>query len=134
MRIPFLSVLITLLTMVIIDAFWLGFMYKRLYAHHIGHLLGDSVRLVPAILFYILFAFALYIFVIAPELKNKEGILHLFLMGALFGLVTYGTYDLTNQASLKNWPWFITVIDLVWGALLTGVVSLISTYLIRRFF
>lgn len=127
-----LSVLITLLTMVIIDAFWLGTMYKRLYAPNIGHLLGGSVKILPAVFFYLLYALALYVFVIAPEHQNREGLWRLFWMGVLFGLVTYGTYDLTNQAALRDWPWVVTVVDMLWGAFLTGVVSVIANWIIYR--
>lgn len=99
--IPFFTVI---LSMVVIDAFWLGFMLKRFYTPQIGHLLSDSMQLTPAILFYVLFAAALTVFVVAPGVENNTDYTRLLLMGMFFGMVTYGTYDLTNQATLKNWP------------------------------
>jgi len=68
--------------------------------------------ILPAVIFYILYGIALNIFVVLPALKNNTGYLELLLLGLLFGMVTYGTYDLTNQVTLKNWPWTVTVIDI----------------------
>ena len=119
--------------MVMIDALWLSFMLKRFYAPNMGHLLSNSVRLGPAILFYVLYAFALNVFVVEPELKNNMGYLNVLFMGMLFGLVTYGTYDLTNQITLKNWPYMLTIVDMAWGSLLAGMVSVIATYATRYF-
>ncbi len=119
--------------MIVIDALWLGLMLSRFYAPNIGHLLKDSMSLAPAVIFYILYAIALNVFVVIPALKNHTGYLDLFLLGLLFGLVTYGTYDLTNQVTLKNWPWKLTLVDMSWGSFLTGLVSLISTFVTRYF-
>ncbi len=119
--------------MVLIDGLWLGLMLNRFYVPNIGQLLSDSMSILPVLIFYLLFAIALNVFVVIPALKNNTGYLDLFLLGLLFGMVTYGTYDLTNQATLKNWPWVLTVVDMTWGSFLVGVVSLISTYLTRKF-
>jgi uncharacterized membrane protein len=69
--------------------------------------------------------------VAVPAVNDDWGFLKIFLLGALLGLVAYGTYDLTNQATLKEWPSIVTVVDLVWGSLLTGVVSIISVAITR---
>lgn len=119
--------------MIFIDALWLGLMFKRFYVPHIGHLLSDSIAIWPAVIFYILYAIALNVFVVVPALNNNTGYLELFMLGLLFGMVTYGTYDLTNQATLKNWPWTLTVVDIAWGSCLVGAVSLISTFVTRYF-
>lgn len=119
--------------MIVIDGLWLGIMLNRFYAPNMGSLLTDKVSILPAVIFYILYAFALNVFVVLPALKNNTGYLDLFLLGLLFGMVTYGTYDLTNQATLKNWPWVLTIVDIAWGSFLAGAVSLISTYVVRYY-
>lgn len=127
------SFFIIMISMIFLDGLWLGIMFPRFYAHNIGHLLTESMAILPAVIFYILFAIALNIFVVTPALKNNTGYFDLLWLGLLFGMVTYGTYDLTNQATLKNWPWTVTLVDIAWGGCLTAAVSLISTFLTRYF-
>jgi len=119
--------------MIVIDGLWLTLMLKRFYVPNIGHLLNDLMAIWPAVIFYILYGIALNVFVVLPALKNNTGYLELLLLGLLFGMVTYGTYDLTNQVTLKNWPWIVTVVDIAWGSCLAGAVSLISTFVTRYF-
>jgi uncharacterized membrane protein len=121
----------TLLPMLAVDTVWLVTMSKRLYAPRLGSLLAESPRLAAAAIFYLLYALGPAFLVVAPAVDDGAGFLKVALLGALLGLVAYGTYDLTNQATLKKWPTFITVIDLVWGALLTGAVSIISVSITR---
>lgn len=119
--------------MLILDGVWLGIMLKRFYPLHIGHLIADSPKIVPAVVFYLIYAFGVYLFVVQPSVQNNSGYLHVLFMGLMFGFVTYATYDLTNHATLKNWPLIVTVVDMAWGAFLTGVVSICSVYLTRSF-
>lgn len=133
MKVAFFSFFIIMISMILIDGVWLFLMHKRLYAPNIGHLLSDSMYIWPAVIFYILFGIALNVFVVLPALKNNTGYLELLLLGLLFGMVSYGTYDLTNQATLKNWPWIVTIVDIVWGSCLAAGVSLISTFVTRYF-
>lgn len=134
MKMPFFSFFIIMISMILIDGLWLMLMLKRLYVPNIGHLLNDSMAIWPAVIFYILYGIALNVFVVLPALKNNTGYLELLLLGLLFGMVTYGTYDLTNQVTLKNWPWIVTVVDIAWGSCLVGTVSLISTFMTRYYF
>jgi uncharacterized membrane protein len=87
-----------------------------------------DVNWTAAIVFYLLFIVGLVVFVIAPALEKKSWLAALC-MGAFFGLVTYATYDLTNLATIKNWPLLVTVIDLTWGMALSGSVSTIVYFL-----
>lgn len=119
--------------MLLIDVVWLSLTMKPFYQKHIGHLLSDSPVLLPAIIFYLLFIFALTVLVISPALAGNFSYLKLFMYGALFGLVTYGTYDLTNHGTMKNWPAIVTMVDLVWGAFLTGTVVVITKYVTSFF-
>ena len=133
MKVAFFSFFIIMISMILIDGLWLVFMLKRLYVPNIGHLLNDTMAISPAVIFYILYGIALNVFVVLPALKTNAGYLEILLLGLLFGMVTYGTYDLTNQVTLKNWPWIVTIIDIAWGSCLTATVSLISTFLTRYF-
>jgi uncharacterized membrane protein len=117
--------------MLAIDGVWLATMSKRFYAARLGSLMTASPRLAPAGVFYLLYALGITLLVAVPAVNDGTALLKVFAYGALLGLVAYGTYDLTNQATLKDWPVVVTVVDLVWGALLTGVVSIISVALTR---
>lgn len=118
--------------MILIDGLWLAFMLKRFYVPHIGHLLSESIAVLPGILFYVIYGIALNVFVVLPALRNNTGYFDLLLLGLLFGMVTYGTYDLTNQVTLRNWPWVVTVVDIAWGSSLAAMVSVLTTFLTRR--
>ena len=83
-----------------------------------------------AIIFYLLFIAGLVTFVISPAIE-KHSWVHALLFGALFGLITYATYDLTNLATLNNWPVLVTIVDLIWGTVLSASISVI-TYLIAN--
>jgi uncharacterized membrane protein len=122
-----------LIPMLAIDAVWLFTMSKRFYSNQIGSLLADSPRLAPAAVFYLVYALGASILVVIRTVDSGSGYLQVFLWGALLGLFAYATYDLTNQATLKEWPVIVTVVDLIWGSLLTGVVSIISVSLTRLF-
>jgi uncharacterized membrane protein len=120
--------LIALPVFFIIDIIWLGLIAKNFYADQLGFLLRDSVNWTAAIIFYLLFIVGLIVFVITPAFQAQSW-LHALLFGALFGLITYATYDLTNLATVKDWPLLVTIVDLIWGAVLAASVSTI-TYLI----
>jgi uncharacterized membrane protein len=115
-----------------IDMIWLGFVAKNLYAQHLGFLMKTNVNWVAAILFYMLFIAGLVTFVIAPSL-DKHSWVNALLLGAFFGLVSYATYDLTNLATIKDWPLLITSIDLVWGTVLSAAVSVIAYFIATKF-
>ncbi len=121
--IPYVSALVGL---IIIDGTWLTIMGKSFYSKYLGHLMSPSASWIPVIIFYLLYAAGIVLFVTMPSLRDGAGILKVFLMGAFLGLVAYGAYDFTNQATLKDWPVLVTVVDLAWGAILTGVASVVS--------
>lgn len=116
----FIQVLVTLLIFTLVDLVWLVKVAPKLYRKYIGHLMSNRVNIAAAAFFYVVFIVGLVYFVIGPHINNP---LMAFLSGAMFGLVTYATYDLTNLATLKAWPITITVIDLIWGTLVTAVTS-----------
>lgn len=113
-----------------IDFVWLAFVARGLYRKHLRFLLADQPNWWAAVAFYLLFVAGMVVFVIAPSLHSGS-LRKAILLGAFFGLVTYATYDLTNHATVKNWPWIVTIIDLCWGAVLAAIVSSIG-YLAGR--
>jgi len=128
---PLLHYGIVLVVFFAIDMVWLGVIAKNLYAKHLGYLMAPQVNWIAAILFYLLFILGLLVFVIEPALI-KQDLLNLILSAALFGLVTYATYDLTNLATVKDWPIVITLIDLTWGMSLSVIVSTLSYLILMK--
>ena len=117
----------------VIDLIWLGVVAKNLYQKYIGKLLKKDVNWVAAIVFYLLFIAGLVLFVLIPGV-DKNSLSHVMIYGALFGFITYATYDLTNLATLKDWPKEITLIDLAWGTFLGFSTSTISYLLFQLIF
>ena len=111
-----------------IDMIWLTLVAKNYYAKQLGYLMAKNPNLFVALLFYLIFIAGLVVFVISPALDKKMW-LSALLMGAFFGLVTYATYDLTNLATIKNWPLSITIVDLIWGMSLSAAVSVITYFI-----
>ncbi|MBP6859194.1 MAG: DUF2177 family protein [Candidatus Magasanikbacteria bacterium] len=109
-----------------LDMVWLGLISKNFYKEQIGFLIKPQVNWYAAIVFYLIFIAGLVAFVISPALEKNSWI-HALLFGAFFGLVTYATYDLTNLAMTKDWPFLVTAVDLAWGMFLSAAVS-ISVY------
>ena len=126
------SYLITVVIFFAFDLTWLGLIAKKMYAEKLGYIMSPQVNWLPAILFYLLFVVGLLLMVIFPAIEKKSWT-HALLYGFLFGLVTYATYDLTNLATLKNWPLSITIIDLIWGSFLSAATSVISFFAIQKF-
>lgn len=117
-----LSYLLTTLVFFAIDMVWLGFIAKGLYRKYLGSFLSDTVNWTAAIIFYLIFIVGIFFFAILPAHENNS-LTKAIINGALFGLFTYATYDLTNLATMKNWPLNIVFIDIAWGMLLTALVS-----------
>jgi uncharacterized membrane protein len=117
--------LVALAAFLVIDLLWLGIIAKKFYRKHLGFLMSDDVNWFAAIIFYLIFIAGIVLFVIDPALEAGS-FSHALLYGALFGFVSYATYDLTNLATLRNWPLLITIIDLIWGTVLASSVSIIT--------
>lgn len=114
-----------------IDLIWLGLVAQRFYQNQIGFLLSPRVNWPAAITFYLLYVGGMVFFVIQPALAQDSWRVALF-TGAFFGFITYATYDLTNLATIKDWPLLVTAVDLLWGTTLGASVSL-GTFLILNF-
>lgn len=114
-----------------IDMIWLGLVAKDFYRAQIGALMKSDVNWAAAIIFYLIFIAGLVVFVITPAME-KGSWTHALLLGAFFGLVCYATYDLTNLAVAKDWPLLVTIVDLVWGAVLAASVSVITYFIATK--
>lgn len=108
-----------------LDVLWLSMMTPRLYRPEIGSLLRQSYDLLPALLFYLLYVTGIVVLVIAPAVERGHARAAAW-RGALLGLVAYGAYDLTNQATLHGWPWRVTLADLAWGCVATATASALA--------
>ncbi|PLX20831.1 DUF2177 domain-containing protein [Candidatus Parcubacteria bacterium] len=124
--------LITVPIFFAIDLLWLGVIAKGVYQKYIGHLMRETPNWPVAIVFYLLFIVGMIIFVINPAIQ-KDSWTYALAYGAMFGFFTYMTFDLTNWAVLKDWPWEIVIIDIIWGTSLSAIVSLVSFFAIRNF-
>lgn len=113
----------TLVVFFAVDMIWLGLIARAFYKNHLGFLMAPEVNWYAAIIFYLIFIAGILVFVVVPGIREND-LTTTLLKAAFFGLITYATYDLTNLATVKNWPLLITVVDLVWGMVLTSVVSL----------
>lgn len=116
-----------------IDMLWLGLIAKNFYGAKLGHLMTPKVLWTPAFIFYMLFVAGILFFVVFPALQ-KGSWTYALGAGALFGLITYATYDLTNLATLKDWPLVVTLVDLVWGSVLSASTATLSFLIINKFF
>ena len=116
-----------------IDAVWLKTMTGLFYEKRIGHLLADEPNMIAAGVFYLFYLLALCIIILYPQIKAQASLGHIFLMGALIGLMAYGTYDFTSLALYKGYTLDTALVDFVWGGLLTGTVSAIVAWLAYRF-
>ncbi len=123
----------TLIAFFAVDMIWLGLVARSFYKKQLGFLLSPEINWPAAIIFYLLFVAGILVFVVLPGLK-EDSLQTTILRAALFGLVTYATYDLTNLATVRDWPVLITVIDLVWGSFVSGATALLSFLVIRKFF
>ncbi|MEG0077617.1 DUF2177 family protein [Anaerorhabdus sp.] len=129
MLFSFKHYIITFIVFIVLDAIWL-FSTKGFYAKELQHLMATDIKWVSALLFYLLFVVALLYFVIMPALSSHD-IKTMILSAILFGLITYGTYDLTNYATINNWPLSLTIIDLIWGSSVSVLTSLIAYFILK---
>jgi uncharacterized membrane protein len=106
----------------VLDMFWLGIVAKGFYQSRLGGLLSENVNWPAAVIFYLMFLAGLLFFVVMPA-AARDSLVHGFLRGLFFGLITYATYDLTNLATLKNWSLSLSLVDILWGMVLSAAVG-----------
>lgn len=117
--------IVTLSIFIVIDALWLGFVAKNFYAHKLGFLMRKKPIWWAALLFYMIAVLGILVFV----LPLATSLTSAFYFGALFGVVTYSTYDLTNYSTIDKWELGLVIVDITWGAIFLGTVSLITYWI-----
>ena len=123
---------VALATLLLLDGPWLTLMGPRFYTPRLAHLLSASPQWAAAGAFYLLYALGVALLAVLPALESGRRPSQAFARGALLGLVAYGTYDLTNQATLRDWPLIVTLVDMAWGTFLTGVAGAVAFSAARR--
>ena len=121
---------IALLFFFIIDVFWIYFVATPMYKQEVGSLM--ELKVPPALIFYVVFLLGLIFFVINPNQSNT--LFNVFLIGAFFGLVTYGTYDLTVYASMNIFSLKLVIADILWGMFLSGSVAALTVFTINKIY
>lgn len=114
--------LVALPIALLIDLLWIGVIANRFYREQLGSLFAPQVSWIPALIFYLIFVAALVYFVIAPAVEIGS-LMRAVVLGAFLGLMAYATYDLTNLAVIKDWPVYMSIVDMVWGTVMTASVS-----------
>lgn len=114
--------LVTFGIFIALDGVWLMVVAKDFYAQQLGYLMTDTPNLTAALVFYLIYIMTLVQLIIQPALQNRS-LKQAVLNGALFGLCAYATYDLTNLATIKDWPLMVTIVDLIWGTVLSASVA-----------
>ncbi len=122
---PYIVVLVTLL---VIDLPWLGFVAQPLYQKGIGHLMAPAFNLPAAVAFYLIYAAGILYFAVLGARAPRQAAVR----GALFGFFAYATYDLTNLATLRDWPVWLAVTDVAWGAVLSGIAAMAGRTVVAR--
>jgi uncharacterized membrane protein len=116
-----------------LDSLWLGMVARTWYRRWMGEMMRERPNFAAAGLFYLLYLVGLVYFAIAPALAGDGGWQSAAVSGALFGLIAYGTYDMTNLATVKGWSVTMSVVDMAWGTVLTGVSAVCGYAAVRVF-
>lgn len=114
-----------------LDALWLGVVSKNFYKESLGFLFRNKAYMMPAIIWYLLYAIGLIVFVINPSLKSPNPVKSSFILGSFLGLIAYSTYNLVNYSTINNWPLKVAVVDTLWGILVSGLTSVLAVYIIN---
>jgi uncharacterized membrane protein len=121
----------SLVTFLVLDFAWLGLIARGFYRNRLGHLLSPDVRWLPAVLFYLLFVAAVLVFAVMPAVE-RGSLSRAVILGGFFGVVAYATYDLTNLATMRDFPSLVAAVDLTWGCALSAVVAAVGYLVAAR--
>lgn len=132
MKILLSSLFFTSIIFLVVDIIWLSIMVKHFYRPNLGLLLTDKPVMWAAVSFYLIYVLGLSVIILQPALNN-DSVSQAFWTGIVFGVVAYGTYNLTNMATINNWSAKVVLVDIVWGGFLTGFSSSIGIFLAKKF-
>lgn len=116
----------------IIDGLWLGLIAKNFYANNLGELLRKNFLILPGAVFYLVYTAGLVFLAVRP-MQPELSLANVALYGAIVGVLSYGTYDMTNLSTLRDWPVIVSVVDLLWGTVLSASVATVSALCVRYF-
>ena len=133
MKLLLTSAFFASLIFLIIDVLWLNFAVKNFYRPNLGNLLLDKPVFWAAALFYLVYVIGVTIIVIQPSLNNNS-LFQAFFIGCVLGIVAYGTYNLTNMATIKGWSPYVVFVDMLWGGILTGTSSTLGIIIAKKIF
>ena len=119
----------SLVAMAVVDGIWLGAVARTFYRRHLGFLMAERPNWTAAVAFYLLYVLGVTVFAVLPGV-DASSVGEAAWRGALFGLVAYATYDLTNAATLGGWPNIVTLVDMAWGTVLTAAVASAATLVV----
>ncbi len=125
--------IISCIVMIALDAVWLMSMSGRFYKPYLGYIFADNLNYAIGLIFYLLYSFGLAYLILMPHIHSASA-MDIFVKGCVLGCIAYGAYDLTNHATIKNWPAIVTVVDMMWGTFVTGFTSLISYSILHKYF
>jgi uncharacterized membrane protein len=131
MKLILLATFLTALIFLLIDIIWLSFAVKSFYRPNIGHLLLDKPVMWAAAMFYIIYVLGLSVVIIEPSLNFQDTFKFIF-KAFMFGLVAYGTYNLTNMATVKGWSTSVVFVDMFWGGFLTSLSSYLGILIAKK--
>lgn len=131
MKIAIYSWVVLLISIIIMDFIWLSLTAVPFYKKYLSHVFSGDFSYSIALIFYLLYSFGIVQIIILPGLEYKLTFFQIFYKAFILGLISYGAYDLTNQATIKNWPTIVTIVDMSWGAIVTSSAACI-TYLILK--
>ena len=126
-----LAIFLCSIIFLIVDVIWLNFAVNSFYRPNIGHLLLDKPIMWAAVMFYLIYIFGLAVVIIQPSLNHYNTANFLF-KAFVFGLVAYGTYNLTNMATIKGWSIKVVFVDMMWGGFLTAFSSYFGIFLSKK--
>ena len=132
MKLLMFSLLFSSIIFLLIDILWLSYSVKYFYQPNLGSLLNDKPVIWAAILFYLIYCLGLAVIILKPALAD-DSLSYAFINGIIFGVVAYGTYNLTNMATIKNWSINVVFVDMIWGGLLTGFSCMSGIYIAKKF-
>jgi uncharacterized membrane protein len=130
---PLAAYVAGLVAMAVIDGVWLAVIARNLYRDNLAHLLGDSTNWFAAVAFYLIYVAGVTFFATWPGIEEGSALTAAW-RGALLGFFAYATYDLTNHATLREWPTIVTVVDMAWGAVLTAAIAGLAAFVVLSFF
>jgi len=116
------------LAILILDGLWLGLIARNFYRDQLGDLMATQISFPVAAAFYVFYSAAIVLLASAPAIRLDGGVWQAAMLGAVLGIAAYGAYDFTNLATLKNWPVGLTIVDLIWGTILTATVSAVGYF------